>query len=453
MEQLLIWLFAAALILGVFITYLVRFHKSHKKTAREKQDSVDLGLGRPRLQYPQIDVALCIGCGSCVKACPEDDVLGVVYGTATIINGQRCVGHAHCEEVCPVSAIKVGLDDVKSRSDMPILTEQNETSVPGLFIAGELGGLALIRNAMAQGKKVVEEIARRAGRIRDRQMPDLAIIGAGPAGLSAALTAIQYKLKYFVLEELDVGGTILHYPRRKLLISQPVEIPLFGWLKKTEYSKEFLLKTWQEIVARFKVNIRIGEKVEAVEKKEDYFEIHTQKLSYRARFVVLALGRRGTPKKLGVPGEERPKVMYQLMDAQSYTGQHLLVIGGGDSGVETAVGLARQPGNKVSLSYFKRSFFQIKKKNAERITELIQEGKVKPYADLEVVEIKEKSVRLQTDSGTIELPNDYVFVCIGGVPPFEMLKKMGIAFGGQAQIADEVCQKPEKVAPKYLTRT
>src|SRR3989304_1323350 len=188
MEQLLIWLFAAALILGVFISYLVRFHKSHKKTAREKKEAEGLGLDRPRLQYPQIDVALCIGCGSCVKGCPPYDGLGVVHGTATVINGQRCVGHAICEEVCPVGAIKVGLDDVKSRSDMPILTEQNETSVPGLFIAGELAGLALIRNAMAQGKKVVEEIARRAGRNRDRQMPDLAIIGAGPAGLSAALT-------------------------------------------------------------------------------------------------------------------------------------------------------------------------------------------------------------------------------------------------------------------------
>jgi len=232
-----------------------------------------------------------------------------------------------------------------------------------------------------------------------------------------------------------------------------VEIPLFGWLKKEEYSKEFLLKTWQEIVARFKVNIRIGEKVEAVEKKEDYFEIHTQKLSYRARFVVLALGRRGTPKKLGVPGEERSKVTYQLLDAQSYTRQHLLVVGGGDSGVEATVGLARQPGNKVSLSYLKRSFFQIKKINAERINELIQEGNVQPYADSEVVEIKEKSVRLQTDNGAIELPNDYVFIFIGGVPPFEMLKKMGIAFGGQAQIDDEARQKPVKVAPKCSTRT
>jgi thioredoxin reductase/Pyruvate/2-oxoacid:ferredoxin oxidoreductase delta subunit len=435
MEQLLIWLFAAVLFLVVFVPYWIRFHRSHKKTAREKQEAAGLGLDRPRLQYPQIDAALCIGCGSCVAACPEGDVLGVVHGTAAVINGVRCVGHGYCAEVCPVGAIKVGLGDIQSRPDMPILAKNLETTVPGLFIAGELGGLSLIRNAVAQGKSAVEEIARRARRVHTKQMPDLAIVGAGPAGLSAALTAIQHKLDYVLLEELEVGGTILHYPRRKLVMTQPVEVPLYGWLKEQEYSKEFLLETWQKIVARFQVNLRINEKVEGVRKSGDFFELHTARGYHCARFVVLALGRRGTPRKLGVPGEALPKVTYQLMDAQSYSRKHLLVVGGGDAGVEAAIGLARQVGNMVTLIHRKGAFARIKKKNAERMAEFIDKRRVKALPDADVVEIRHGSVLLKTEHGPLELPNDYVFVFIGGVPPFDMLKKCGVTFGGRPQEA------------------
>jgi thioredoxin reductase/Pyruvate/2-oxoacid:ferredoxin oxidoreductase delta subunit len=435
MEQLLIWLFVAALAVAVFVSYWIRFHQSHRKTVQEKQQAAGLGLDRPRLQYPQIDAALCIGCGSCVAACPEGDVLGVVHGTAAVINGVRCVGHGYCAEVCPVGAIQVGLGDVQSRPDMPILTNNFETTVPGLFIAGELGGLSLIRNAVAQGKTAVEEIARRAHRGHGKRMLELAIVGAGPAGLSAALAAIQNKLDYILLEELEVGGTILHYPRRKLVMTQPVEIPLYGWLKETEYSKEYLLETWQKIVARFKLNVRTQEKVEGLKRTGDYFELHTARGYHCARFVLLALGRRGTPRKLGVPGEELPKVTYQLMDAQSYTRRHLLVVGGGDAGVEAAVGLARQVGNTVTLIHRKDAFARIKKKNAERITELVHKERVKALPDAGVEEIRSRSVLLKTERGQLELPNDYVFVFIGGVPPFDMLKKCGVTFGGRPQEA------------------
>ena len=440
MEKLIIWLATLALVLAVLIPYFRKFHRGRKRDFLQKKEAARLGLDRPHLQYPLIDSTICIGCGACVKACPEGDVLGVVYGTATVINGARCVGHARCEVACPVGAIKVGLGDIHGRDDLPVLTEYNETTVSGMFIAGELAGFSLIRNAIIQGQMVVENIAQQAKPKRYDKMMDLVIVGAGPAGLSAALTAIQHKLSYLVLEEQDVGGSLMHYPRRKLVMTQPVEMPLHGRMKATVYSKERLLEIWREIVARFKVNILTKEKVERVIKQNGGFEIYTPKGIYRSRYVVLALGRRGTPRRLGVPGEQLSKVMYQLIDSQSYSGLNLLVVGGGDAGVEAAIGLAQQTSNKVTLCYLKESFLVIKKKNEEQITQLIREGKIQPLADSQVKAIKEKSVLVNTEKGLVEIPNDYVFIFIGGIPPYEMLKAMGIAFGGQSGAVD----KPQK---------
>lgn len=432
MEQLYIWLFALGLILVVFVPYLLKFRRSQKETEHRRKEAKELGIDRPRAQYPQVNRTLCIGCGSCVQACPEGDVLGVVWGAAEVINGERCVGHGFCEMVCPVGAIKVGLGDIKSRPDIPVLSEKNETTVPGLFIAGELSGISLIRHAISQGRMVVDEIARRRGKEPWQDGYDVIIVGAGPAGLSAALSAIAHGLRYLVLEQSDVGGTISHYPRRKLVMTQPVEIPLYGWLKKEEYSKEFLLDAWYDIVSRFQVNIATDQKVERIERLDGRFQIKTAAESYRAEAVVLAMGRRGSPRKLDVPGEELPKVMYQLVDAQSYSDKAILVVGGGDSAVEAAVGLARQKGNQVTISYRKKSFFRIKKKNEEKLKELIKEKKIKVLFESQVKEIRPDSVVLKTPQGETEIPNEYVIIQAGGIPPFEMLRQCGIAFGGDA---------------------
>ena len=162
-----------------------------------------------------------------------------------------------------------------------------------------------------------------------------------------------------------------------------------------------------------------------------HFDVKTPAANYFARHVVLAIGRRGTPRKLEVTGEDQTKVMYQLVDAQSYTDQHVLVVGGGDSAVEAAVGLAKQPGNTVTVSYRKSSFFRVKKKNEDAMTRFISGHKLTAIFDSQVIEIKEKSVVLQTKDGLQEIPNDYVIVQVGGTPPFEMLRDMGIAFGGE----------------------
>ncbi len=430
MENLLIWSVVIIFSAIVLVVYYRQFRRIRRRDEQRKNEARALGIDKPRAQYPMIDASYCIGCGSCVAVCPEGDVIGIVWGTATVINGERCVGHGHCEQACPVGALKVGLGDVASRPDIPVLTATGESSVPGIFIAGELGGISLIRNAINQGRTAIDEIARRAATNSARRDLDVLIVGAGPAGLSAALAAIERKLRYLVIDERDLGGTILHYPRRKLVMTQPVDIPLYGKLDKTEYSKEYLLGVWQDCVARFGIDLHCGERLEQIVHSETDFEVRTNHDSYRARHVVLALGRRGTPRKLGVPGEDSPKVMYQLTDAQSYRGLDLLVVGGGDSAVEAAIGLARQPGNRVTVSYRKSSFFRVKKKNEIAVQGLIQSGKINAEFDSEVVAIENNSATLKTKTGARILTNDYVFIFAGGIPPFEMLRSFGIAFGG-----------------------
>ncbi len=438
MESLFIWI-AAILLMGiVFIPYFIKFRKQQKADFDRHQEAVSLGADKPIAQFPQIDLMRCFGCGSCVRACPEGDVLGVVMGKSTVINGLKCVGHARCAEACLVNAITVGLGDIKQRDDIPVMDDYNETSIPGIYIAGELGGLALIKNAIGQGRKVIEKIASSLSQQDD--ILDVIIVGAGPAGISAALTAIQHRLSYLILDQQGFGGTILQYPRKKVVMTHPVEIPLYGWLNNSEYTKEELLAIWDDIHQQYHLNIKIGEKLEHVTRHDGYFNIRTQNGSFRAQRIVLALGRRGTPRKLGVPGEELSKVMYKLVDAESFQNNHILVVGGGDSAIEAAVGLAMQPGNTVTISYRKSKFFRLKKKNQHNIDQLVNDGKVNIIFDSNVKEINTDSVFVQTDKEIIQLDNDYILIFAGGEPPFKLLKDMGITFGGseKAEVLREV---------------
>ncbi|HMU61380.1 MAG TPA: NAD(P)-binding domain-containing protein, partial [Gemmatimonadales bacterium] len=391
----------------------------------------------PRAQHPHIDVSHCIGCGACVDVCPEGNVLAVIAGKAAIINGHKCIGHSVCAEVCPVGAIEIVMADPSISADMPRLSREYETNIPGLFIIGELGGLALIKNAVNQGRECMDTIARRvASQPSTPDILDVCIVGAGPGGLSASLRAVERALSYVTLEQEEVGGTVAKYPRQKLVMTSPVEFPLHGRFKKLEISKEELLAFWASVIARGDLTVRTGEKVQAIDQEADgTFRITSTGGTFRARHVVLALGRRGTPRKLNIPGEELPKVMYSLIEADAYVDAKILVVGGGDSAVEAALGLAYQKGNQVTLSYRKAEFSRIKERNAQKLQEAIKGKKIRVLFESQPTEVREKSVLIAVGDSVTELQNDWMWVFAGGEPPNAFLKKVGVAMGDQDMTA------------------
>ncbi|HWC18254.1 MAG TPA: NAD(P)-binding domain-containing protein, partial [Terriglobales bacterium] len=423
----------AAVITLFFLVRYVAGMKRREAAAREAAARGELFSDGPRSQHPHIDAAYCIGCGACTQVCPEGDVLAMLGGKAVIVNGYKCVGHSLCAEACPVGAITMVRAGASMGADMPHLTPEYETNIRNLFIVGELGGLALIKNAVNQGRECVDSIAHRIKSERRGSYPDVhdvLIVGAGPAGISASLRAIEHKLKYVTIEQDEVGGTISKFPRQKLVMTSPVELPLYGKLNKRELSKENLLAIWQKVLARADFRVRAGEKVEDVKRSADgTFTVMTTKNQYRARAVVLALGRAGTPRKLGVEGEELPKVMYRLIETDHYRNKQILIVGGGDSAVEAAMGLARQPGNRVTLSYRKECFSRIKDRNMQRIQQCMHKGEVNVIFNSVPLKFTASSVVLEVNGRSKEIANDFVWIFAGGTPPNDFLKKIGIQMG------------------------
>jgi putative YpdA family bacillithiol system oxidoreductase len=416
-------------LLGVLaVPYWIRSAKHRRETEEKFRKYSKGGLLTPVTLHPHIDLSNCIGCGNCVRICPEN-VLGIVDGRASIINGLKCVGHGLCEDVCPVQAITLGFGAPKQGMEIPYYDDNYQTNVEGMYVVGELGGIGLIRNAVNQSLKAVEHLSLR------KQTPtndfDAVIVGAGPAGLSAALSLHAKKLRYLVLEQDSIGGTIFHYPRQKLVLTSPVELPLHGTIKASEISKEALLEIWQRIVSNYKLHILTNHKVEAIERNPNGFYVKAGGKQWTSSNVLLAIGRRGSPRKLGVKGEDLPKVAYRLIETKNYERKNILVVGGGDSAIEAAVGLASQVGNTVTLSYRREGFVRVKEKNEQRINEMIQSKKIHVLFNSNVEEITADSVVLAAQGGVkSELPNDFVFIFAGGELPTELLKKAGVRLRG-----------------------
>ncbi len=414
------------LIWGIYLGLKKLKHRHSRSIWQEESEA---GLTEPASLHPVIDPKRCMGCGTCVIACPEQNnhpVLGLIGGKAKLIAPTNCIGHGACKTACPFDAITLVFGTERRGLDIPVLKPNFETTMPDIFIAGELGGMGLIRNAIEQGHKALDALMERHDKHHSHDY-DIVIVGAGPAGFSAALRAHELGLNYLVVEQDSLGGTVFQFPRGKLVMTAPVELPIVGKVKFTETTKEELLEFWSQVEKETGIHINYQEKVENIEPGgKTGYQITTSKGEYNTLKVLLAIGRRGTPRKLGVPGEEQSKVVYRLIDPEQYRGEHVLVVGGGDSALEAATSIAEQPGTTVTLSYRSGSFSRAKKKNRQKVETADENGTLQVLMNSNVKSFTEKQVTIEQQEALIEIPNDAAIVCAGGILPTGFLKQIGI---------------------------
>ncbi|MDX1476293.1 MAG: NAD(P)-binding domain-containing protein [Saprospiraceae bacterium] len=424
-EKILIYGIVGLICLGIILYYLRALRLKSKAVEAKIAKAKEHGMYEPVSLHPVINPDLCIGSGACVQACPENDILGLRNGRAELINASQCVGHGACFHACPVQAISLCIGTEKRGVELPHVHQSFETNVPGVYIAGELGGMGLIKNSVEQGRQAMENIVKSMDPAEKAEY-DVVIVGAGPAGISAALTAKKHKLKFVCLEQDTLGGTVYTFPRSKIVMTSPMELPLYGKVKLHETSKSELLQLWTTVLEKHDIHITENSKVEVITPEESGFTVTTKDGGqYHTRRVLLAIGRRGTPRKLNVPGEDLDKVAYRLLEPEHISGKRIIVVGGGDSAIEAALLLAEQ--NNVILSYRSGAFKRIKPGNSERIQLAIQKGLVQVEYNSNLVRITPETIELSTeDRGVITLKNDLVYIFAGGELPTKFLEKVGI---------------------------
>jgi thioredoxin reductase (NADPH) len=425
-ENLLIYSLVAILCIGTVGIYLFKKRKESRIVDEKIRNAKESGLHEPVSLHPYIDVNSCIQTGACISACPEKDIIGIRNGKATIINASQCIGHGACFLACPTEAISLRIGTEKRGVDLPHVNRNFETNVPGIFIAGELGGMGLIKNAVEQGRQAAENIVKSLDKNHQADY-DLIIIGAGPAGISACLTAKKHGKKFLLLEQDSLGGTVFNFPRKKIVMTSPMDLPLFGKVKLFETSKTELLDLWKTILEKNNITVHENSKVEVIVSEDCKFKVITSKgEEYTTACVLLAIGRRGTPRKLNIPGEMKEKVAYRLLDHEDISGKDIIVVGGGDSAIESALMLADT--NRVILSYRGEVFNRIKPQNSEAIIKAMAESKLDVRLNTNLISIDDDSINLTNnkDGVQIKLKNDLVYIFAGGELPTQFLEKAGI---------------------------
>jgi thioredoxin reductase (NADPH) len=426
LEKIATYSFVLLFCLVIVFIYL-RKQKKESKSVEKKIAQAKLdGMYEPVSLHPVIDENSCIRTGACIAACPEKDIIGIRDGKATTINASICIGHGACFHACPTQAITLCIGTEKRGVDLPHMNQNFETNVPGIFIAGELGGMGLIKNAVEQGKQAAENIVKSIKKNHSADY-DLVIVGAGPAGIAATLTAKKHQLKFLTLEQDTLGGTVFTFPRQKIVMTSAMDIPLYGKVKLSETSKSELLDVWKAALQKNDITIQENTKVESITPENGHFKIETLSGEHiTAKTVLLSIGRRGTPRKLGVPGEVQEKVAYRLLEPEDINGKDILVVGGGDSAIESALLLADQ--NRVTLTYRSEVFSRLKQKNNEKINKAIESGSIKVLFKTNPVSIQKDSVLLSTDveGEELKIANDLVYIFAGGELPTQFLQKAGI---------------------------
>jgi thioredoxin reductase/Pyruvate/2-oxoacid:ferredoxin oxidoreductase delta subunit len=423
-----VWVVYAVLLVVTGVPFLWAYRRRERKTREAELEAEKYGLKEPATLYPIVDPYRCIGIGNCVKVCPEPNVLGMRAGQAIAVAPARCIGHGLCERVCPVDAIKLVFGTATRGVDIPRVKENFETNVPGIYVIGELGGMGLIHAAFEQGRQVIDGIIneKRSG---PADALDVLIVGCGPAGLSASVNCIQRKMKFVTIDKEEaIGGAVRHYPRKKLVMTYPVKISGYGKLRIREIQKEELIELWEDVAAKVGLKVNAGETVSEVKwQPSGWFDVTTDKATYKTKRVIIAIGRRGVPRKLNVPGEDSPKVAYTLKEPEQFQNDKVTVVGGGDSAIEAALALSEQPGNAVRISYRKDRFSRIKPMNHQRIQDAISQRRVEVLWSTSLRAIESDAVVYGNGkSDTVRIANDYVFVFIGGELPTKFLKSCGI---------------------------
>jgi thioredoxin reductase (NADPH) len=425
-ESILIYSCAIILCVAVVIIYLRKKSKASKIVEEKLRIAKESGMHEPISLHPYIDVNSCIQTGACITACHEHDILGIIDGKATLVNASQCIGHGACFLACPTGAISLRIGTEKRGVELPEIGENFETNVPGIYIAGELGGMGLIRNAVEQGKQATENIAKTIKR-NQKVSYDLIIIGAGPAGISACLTAKKQGLSFLLLEQDTLGGTVFTFPRKKIVMTAPMNLSLFGKVKLYETSKAELLDLWQKVLSKNNIQVNENSKVESILSEDGIFKITTLKGDqFTAEAVLLAIGRRGTPRKLNVPGETNEKVAYRLLEPELISNKDIIVVGGGDSAIESALLLADE--NRVTLSYRNDVFNRIKPANNVALNKAREEGRLDVRLSTNLINIDDDSIILSIgkDGESVKLKNDLVYIFAGGELPTQFLEKAGI---------------------------